>query len=75
MVKIGFYFIMCLAMYFIPSGIGAFVRMDWTYFDFTTWDRSSRVAYALGWSVWTFSLCAFVRRRDSNATRLQQAKS
>jgi hypothetical protein len=59
MIAIPFYFIVCFAMYFIPSGIGAFVQLDWSYFDFTTWERSSRVAYGLSWCVWTFVFVYF----------------
>lgn len=47
------WFIGFLLAYFIPSGIGAFISLDWSNLDFTTWSGQARVLLTfleLGWS-------------------------
>lgn len=47
------YILVCIAMYLIPSGIGAFVQLDWTYLDFTTWQKDARIVYGVAWILCT----------------------
>lgn len=37
--------ILCIGLYILPAGIGAFINLDWSYFDFTTWYIEARVTY------------------------------
>ncbi|ULG01345.1 hypothetical protein phiA019_0195 [Aeromonas phage phiA019] len=37
--------ILCIGIYIVPSCIGAFINLDWTYLDFTTWTTEARVIY------------------------------
>lgn len=48
-----------LSVYFIPAGIGAFVYLDWSNFDFTTWQAQARVMMTfmeIGWTVLFISI-------------------
>lgn len=47
------WFIGCITPYIIPSGIGAFVQLDWSCFDFTTWKEQSREILSFFVVVWT----------------------
>lgn len=38
--------ILCVGLYIVPASIGAFINLDWTYLDFTTWTTEARVIYA-----------------------------
>ena len=37
--------ILCAGLYILPAGIGAFINLDWSYLDFTTWYIEARVTY------------------------------
>lgn len=37
--------ILCIGIYIAPAGIGAFINLDWTYLDFTTWSIEARIVY------------------------------
>ena len=37
--------ILCVGLYILPAGIGAFINLDWSYLDFTTWPIAARVTY------------------------------
>ena len=37
--------ILCIGIYIVPSCIGAFINLDWSYLDFTTWSIEARVTY------------------------------
>ena len=37
--------ILCAGLYILPAGIGAFINLDWSYLDFTTWSVEARVLY------------------------------
>lgn len=37
--------ILCFGLYIVPAGIGAFINLDWSYLDFTTWSIEARVMY------------------------------
>lgn len=37
--------ILCIGLYILPAGIGAFINLDWSYLDFTTWYIEARVTY------------------------------
>lgn len=37
--------ISCVGLYIVPAGIGAFINLDWTYLDFTTWSIEARTVY------------------------------
>lgn len=37
--------ILCVGLYILPAGIGAFINLDWSYLDFTTWYIEARVTY------------------------------
>lgn len=36
---------LCIGLYILPAGIGAFINLDWSYLDFTTWSIEARVMY------------------------------
>lgn len=37
--------VLCFGLYILPAGIGAFINLDWSYLDFTTWSIEARVMY------------------------------
>ena len=37
--------ILCAGLYILPAGIGAFINLDWSYLDFTTWPIEARITY------------------------------
>lgn len=37
--------ILCIGIYIVPAGIGAFINLDWVYLDFTTWSNEARAVY------------------------------
>lgn len=37
--------ILCIGIYIVPAGIGAFINLDWAYLDFTTWSIEARIVY------------------------------
>ena len=37
--------ILCAGLYILPAGIVAFINLDWSYLDFTTWYIEARVTY------------------------------
>lgn len=39
--------ILCIGFYILPAGIGAFINLDWTYLDFTTWSIEARTVYVV----------------------------
>lgn len=47
------WFVGCALLYVVPSGIGAFVQLDWDCFDFTTWKEQSRVILSSFIVIWT----------------------
>ena len=39
--------ILCVGLYILPAGIGAFINLDWSYLDFTTWSVAARIVYVV----------------------------
>lgn len=39
--------ILCAGLYILPAGIGAFINLDWSYLDFTTWSIEARIVYVV----------------------------
>lgn len=39
--------ILCVGFYILPAGVCAFINLDWTYLDFTTWTKAARAMYAI----------------------------
>ena len=37
--------VLCVGLYVLPAGIGAFINLDWSYLDFTTWSVEARGMY------------------------------
>ena len=37
--------ILCIGFYILPASVGAFINLDWSYLDFTTWSIEARVTY------------------------------
>lgn len=48
---------LCVGLYILPAGIGAFINLDWSYLDFTTWSTVARAMYAIA-MVGTTLACA-----------------
>lgn len=42
-----------IGLYVIPSATGAFIALDWTYLDFTTWSNNARVVYIVFLILWS----------------------
>lgn len=38
---------LCIGLYILPAGIGAFINLDWSYLDFTTWSVAARIVYVV----------------------------
>ncbi|ULG01936.1 hypothetical protein phiA047_0205 [Aeromonas phage phiA047] len=45
--------ILCAGLYILPAGIGAFINLDWSYLDFTTWSIEARHIRCCGY--WRYS--------------------
>ena len=39
--------VLCIGFYVVPASIGAFINLDWSYLDFTTWSTGARGMYAI----------------------------
>ena len=39
--------VLCAGLYILPAGIGAFINLDWSYLDFTTWPIAARIVYVV----------------------------
>lgn len=45
--------VLCIGLYILPAGISAFINLDWSYLDFTTWSNRARLTYVIAFIIAT----------------------